>query len=287
LTAVAEQNSIVSTEFATNLISRLISDTNSTGSSENFSYVGSGQVSDTVASGSSEAVSSIAFGSSISDAIAASDAVSASTIFAVSMSESAAVSDSIQVTTLVYVADNLGATDSYLVTVTHSGNVADSLSVTSAEAQETAVYGNPTHETRIDATMLSQNTASTMHFFLRSSADHLTAVDGLNPLISISKAGGAFTPVSRTVTNLGNGIYSVALTSADTNFVGELMLLATNPLSDNSLVIASIIPPSTLSSWDIATAVWNSPIATMTDPNTIGGWIRKKVLTIPKFLGLK
>lgn len=36
-----------------------------------------------------------------------------------------------------------------------------------------------------------------------------------------------------------------------------------------------------------ADAVWNKSISTMTDKTTIGGFITKMVLTIPKFLGLK
>lgn len=38
---------------------------------------------------------------------------------------------------------------------------------------------------------------------------------------------------------------------------------------------------------DTASSVWSAPVSGMTDTNTIGGWIYKKILTIPKFLGLK
>lgn len=36
-----------------------------------------------------------------------------------------------------------------------------------------------------------------------------------------------------------------------------------------------------------ASAVWNTPINTITDKTTIGGYITKMIMTIPKFLGLK
>lgn len=36
-----------------------------------------------------------------------------------------------------------------------------------------------------------------------------------------------------------------------------------------------------------ATAVWNAPISTMTDKTTIGGYVSRVLLSIPKFLGLK
>ena len=38
---------------------------------------------------------------------------------------------------------------------------------------------------------------------------------------------------------------------------------------------------------DIATSVWTSPIINMADKTTIGGYISKTLLSIPKFLGLK
>lgn len=36
-----------------------------------------------------------------------------------------------------------------------------------------------------------------------------------------------------------------------------------------------------------ATAVWSKPVSTLTDKTTIGGYISKVLLSIPKFLGLK
>jgi hypothetical protein len=43
---------------------------------------------------------------------------------------------------------------------------------------------------------------------------------------------------------------------------------------------------SGVSADEIASAVWNKP-ATYTDKTTMGGYINKLLLTIPKFLGLK
>jgi hypothetical protein len=37
----------------------------------------------------------------------------------------------------------------------------------------------------------------------------------------------------------------------------------------------------------IANAVWTAPVSSMTDKTTIGGWITKMILTIPKYIGLK
>jgi len=33
--------------------------------------------------------------------------------------------------------------------------------------------------------------------------------------------------------------------------------------------------------------LWSAPVSTMTDKTTIGGYIKKALLTIPAFLGLK
>jgi len=42
-----------------------------------------------------------------------------------------------------------------------------------------------------------------------------------------------------------------------------------------------------LTTTDIRNAIWSAPITSMTDKTTIGGYISKVLLNIPKFLGLK
>ena len=59
---------------------------------------------------------------------------------------------------------------------------------------------------------------------------------------------------------------------------------ASHVLSIDSLVLTAI---NVVTAQDIATAVWSAPVAAMTDKTTIGGYIKKALLTIPAFLGLK
>jgi len=42
-----------------------------------------------------------------------------------------------------------------------------------------------------------------------------------------------------------------------------------------------------LTATDIRDAIWSAPISTLTDKTTIGGYISKLLLSIPKFIGLK
>lgn len=49
-------------------------------------------------------------------------------------------------------------------------------------------------------------------------------------------------------------------------------------------ILDTIDIPTSLENAD---AVWSKPVASMTDKTTIGGYLHKMILTIPKFLGLK
>lgn len=69
------------------------------------------------------------------------------------------------------------------------------------------------------------------------------------------------------------------------------------PTLGNYNVLAKMVVPiqaqgiatsgTTISVTEIANAVWTAPISTMTSNTTIGGYIAKVLLSIPKFLGLK
>lgn len=55
-------------------------------------------------------------------------------------------------------------------------------------------------------------------------------------------------------------------------------------LAQIKAILDSMVIPTSIQNAD---AVWDKSITTMTDKTTIGGFITKMVLTIPKFLGLK
>jgi hypothetical protein len=56
------------------------------------------------------------------------------------------------------------------------------------------------------------------------SSDHITGIAGLTLAITASKNGAAFSSISPTVTDRGDGWYNIALTSAHTDTLGDLAL---------------------------------------------------------------
>jgi hypothetical protein len=55
-------------------------------------------------------------------------------------------------------------------------------------------------------------------------------------------------------------------------------------LAQIKLLIESLDIPTVQ---ETATAVWSEPVANLMDKATVGGWIRKMMLTVPKYIGLK
>jgi hypothetical protein len=60
--------------------------------------------------------------------------------------------------------------------------------------------------------------------FLTDSTDHVTGKTGATLTITLSKDGAAFASISPTVTERGDGWYSLALTSGNTDTLGDLVL---------------------------------------------------------------
>lgn len=65
-----------------------------------------------------------------------------------------------------------------------------------------------------------------------SSSDHITAVTGISPTVTISKNGGSFASPSGAVTEVGNGFYKIAGNATDTNTLGPLIVHATGTGAD-------------------------------------------------------
>lgn len=76
------------------------------------------------------------------------------------------------------------------------------------------------------------STAHPMLFFMASSTDHVTAVTGITPTVTLSKDGAAFAAASGSVTEVGNGWYSLAGNATDRNTLGTLLLHATGTGAD-------------------------------------------------------
>lgn len=74
---------------------------------------------------------------------------------------------------------------------------------------------------------LKQSTATDRYVFMVDSTDHVTGKTGLTLTIAAGKAGGAFASITPTVTERGNGWYTLSLSTTDTNTLGDLALHVT------------------------------------------------------------
>lgn len=118
---------------------------------------------------------------------------------------------------------------------------------------------------------------------------HSCAIDGV---IYSDDFPSPFIQVSGTqlVTNKVSSLVSVVSTNAGTSTYPTTAEIVT-AMDIDSVKLAQI--KAILDSMEVPTAnqnavaVWNTPVSTIVDKTTIGGYISKVLLSIPKFLGLK
>ncbi len=99
--------------------------------------------------------------------------------------------------------------------------------------------------------LLKLSTARNILVFMTDAADHVTGDSGLTLTITASKDGAAFASISPTVTDLGSGWYSLALTSSHTDTLGDLGIHVTGSgcdPSDLSLQVVADLPGATVAS---------------------------------------
>ena len=89
--------------------------------------------------------------------------------------------------------------------------------------------------------LLKQSTALDKMVFMTDSADHLAGKTGLTLTITASKNGAAFASISPTVTERGNGWYSIALTLSHTDTLGDLALHVTGTAADPSDLVWQVV----------------------------------------------
>lgn len=103
----------------------------------------------------------------------------------------------------------------------------------------------------LHANLLKQSTNRNVEVLMIDASDNVTGKTGLTLTITASKDGGAFGSISPTVTELSSGWYSLALTSAHTNTLGDLALHITgtgaNATDIRDQVVADL-PGATVSS---------------------------------------
>lgn len=86
-----------------------------------------------------------------------------------------------------------------------------------------------------------QSTAYTRAFKMIDSSDHFSKKTGLTCTVNVSKAGGSFAAAGGTVTEVANGWYKVALTTTDTNTLGDLAFYITATGADDTDFVDQVV----------------------------------------------
>lgn len=88
-----------------------------------------------------------------------------------------------------------------------------------------------------------QSVAYTRVFYAYLASDHVTPATGLVIVATISKAGAAFGAAAGTVTEIANGAYKIAFTTADTNTVGDLAFRGAVATMDDVKFVDQVTDP--------------------------------------------
>jgi hypothetical protein len=89
--------------------------------------------------------------------------------------------------------------------------------------------------------LIKQSSSYTRMFFMIDSTDHVSGKTGLTPSVSISKAGGSFASAGGTVSEVSSGWYKIALTSTDTNTLGDLAFQCTATGADPTSFVDQVV----------------------------------------------
>ena len=130
--------------------------------------------------------------------------------------------------------------------------------------------------------MLKQSTARNVMVFLTDSTDHVTGLAGATLTITLSKNGAAFASITPTVTDRSDGWYSVALTTAHTDTLGDLVLRATatgaDPIDLREQVFAGL-PGESVTVSSIGTDVITSTALAASAVTEIATGVRSELAT--------
>lgn len=114
--------------------------------------------------------------------------------------------------------------------------------------------------------LLKQSTTYTRDFLMVDSTDHVTGKTGLTVTVTLSKAGGSFAAAGGTITEISSGWYKIALTTTDTNTLGELAFHCTGSGADPTDFVDQVSA--------------NLPDDIMTLLNTVAGYVDTEVAAI-------
>lgn len=91
---------------------------------------------------------------------------------------------------------------------------------------------------------LKQSATANVMVFMTDAADHVSGKASLTLTITASKDGAAFAAITPTVTERGNGWYSLALTTSHTDTLGDLALHITGTGADPTDLLCRIVAGS-------------------------------------------
>jgi hypothetical protein len=110
--------------------------------------------------------------------------------------------------------------------------------------------------------VLKQSVAAQVMVLMVNSDDGKTGLDGLTLTVTLSKNGGAFAAITPTVTPRGSGWYSLALTTAHVDTLGDLAVHIESTGADQSDRLC-VVETATLSDVDTETDAIVTAISTL------------------------
>ena len=123
-------------------------------------------------------------------------------------------------------------------------------------------------------TQILHATAYDKSIFMVDSTDHVTGKTGLTLTITAGKAGGAFGAITPTVTERGNGWYTLSLTASHTDTLGDLALHITGTGADPTDLTCQIVSRHRSKNlafpafeFVMTDAVTHAPLTGLTDAN--------------------
>ena len=107
----------------------------------------------------------------------------------------------------------------------------------------------------------TQSDLYTRTFLMVLASDHVTGATGKTVTVTLSKAGGAFAAAVGTVTEIGNGWYSIRLTAADTDTPGDLAFHCTATACDDTDFVDQVLESDATNTTTRTTAATGSRTA--------------------------
>jgi hypothetical protein len=89
--------------------------------------------------------------------------------------------------------------------------------------------------------LLKQSTTRDVMFYMVQSADDKSGLTGATVTVNISKNGGAFAAAAGAVSEVANGWYKVALTTADSNTLGDLAFRCTATSANDTDFVRQVV----------------------------------------------